>query len=298
MKKSVEAKKQSEEMERSLSERVLEVDRSSKRKRRVPFSSVVAVFMGIVALGLLLYPSASQWWNSFLHARAIAELNEVASVGPEAKLEKARESARDYNRRLVSSGDNSGYLSELNSSNDGIMGRIKIPSINVDLPIFHTSSDEVLRKGAGHMEETTLPVGGESTHAAITAHRGLAESTLFTNLDKVEVGDQFVLEVSGEVFVYEVRSTRIVKPDETEWLAISPGEDLVTLITCDPLGINTERILVTGERVTPVPVEVLEESNMPSDQPGFPWWAVIFVGGTALIIFGVNFAFRPKRQKR
>lgn len=241
-------------------------------KTKMNIQILLAIVMGVVALGLALYAPAAQWWNSLLHSRAVAELNEATVIGPEERLAQIRSDAYEYNAKFLASGDNSDYMEQLNPVGNGIMGRIKIPVINVDLPIYHTSSDPVLRRGAGHMEDTTLPVGGTATHAAITAHRGLAESKLFTDLDKVDVGDHFVLEVSGDVLTYEVNTVRIVKPDETDWLLVDPDQDLVTLITCDPLGINTERMLVTGHRILPTPIAHVESANSPSSQPGFPWW--------------------------
>lgn len=269
---------------------------SQKTSKSFNPSMVLATFMAIVALGLVLYAPAVQWWNSYLQAKAISELNDVVDIGPETKLLAEREAAYEYNKRLLSSRDNSDYMQQLNSLGNGLMGRVKIDKINVDLPIYHTSSDEVLRKGAGHMEETTLPVGGKSTHAAITAHRGLAESKLFTDLDKVGVGDRFVLEVSGDVLTYEVETVRIVKPDETNWLVTDKDRDLVTLITCDPLGINTERMLVTGHRIDPTPITDLNNAGETSDQPGFPWWILLLVVGLCVIYVIIKFASKPKQQ--
>ena len=217
----------------------------------------------------------------------------MADTGLEERLLQLREDAHEYNKKLLSSGDNSDYMSQLNLTSSGVMGRIKIPVIDVDLPIYHTSSDTVLRMGAGHMEETTLPVGGKATHAAITAHRGLAESVLFTHLDQVGVGDRFTLEVAGEVLTYEVDTVRIVAPTETDWLLVDPDRDLVTLITCDPLGINTGRMLVTGERVIPTPVEDIEGAMQRSDQPRFPWWLVAAVAGVLVLGGLARWARKP-----
>lgn len=284
----------SDTKEASLSPKQGEGASAPKKKSFQP-TTLLAVIMGVVALGLALYAPAAQWWNSLLHARAVAELNEATAIGPEERLRKIREEAYAYNTKFLSSGDNSDYMEQLNPIGNDIMGRVKIPVIDVDLPIYHTSSDAVLRKGAGHMEETTLPVGGKATHAAVTAHRGLAESRLFTDLDKVGLGDRFTLEVAGDVLTYEVETVRIVKPTETDWLLVDPERDLVTLITCDPLGINTERMLVTGYRIFPTPIADLENANAPSDQPGIPWWMLAAVAG--LIAIGGLVVWSKRGQK-
>lgn len=252
----------------------------------------------LAALGLVLYPSASQWWNSLLHARELNKLSQVVAIGPEARLEAIRANAQDFNDRLYAGLDTSDYLEQLDPNYDSVMGRILIPKIGVDLPIFHTSSDEVLLRGAGHLENTGLPIGGIGNHPAITAHRGLATSKLFTDLDKIDVGDRFTLEVLGEPLVYEVFDTRIVKPTETEWLKVDPEKDLVTLITCDPLGINTERMLVTGERVSPTPQNAIDEVGASSDQPGFPYFLVYLgLGMISVGSFSYWYFFRVPKSK-
>lgn len=259
-----------------------------------------AVFLAVAALTIGTYPFAAQWWNSVLQSRVIRANNDAVVVGPQERLDQIRNDAEQYNRRLALEGDTAGYMSQLNPGGDGVMGRIKIDKINVDLPIYHTSSDAALRKGAGHMIETSLPVGGAGSHAAITAHRGLAQSVLFTNLDKVQVGDQFVLEILGEPQVYEVFMTRIVAADETDWLLYDNDRDLVTLITCNPLGINTERMLVTGERVSPTPQEALDDVGAGPKVPGFPWFMVIFGAGLVLIAATARATFvrlKPKSPR-
>lgn len=256
----------------------------------------LVVAFGVPALCMVLYGPFSQWWNDLLHAQVISQLNDAVAVGPEERLEKVRHSAVQYNSRFMASRDNSDYLDQLDPFGTGAMGRIKIEKINVDLPIYHTSSDAVLRKGAGHMEETTLPVGGVGTHAAITAHRGLAESKLFTDLDQVDIGDTFTLEILGEPLVYQVEAVRIVDPTETSWLVPDPMKDQVTLITCDPLGINSERMLVTGSRIDPTPVQAYRDVGAESDLPGFPMWIVYGLVGLSLIGFMVWSGSRPRRS--
>src|SRR5690606_28125561 len=162
------------------------------------------------------------------------------------------------------------------------MARIKIPAIDADLPIFHGTSDSVLQQGIGHLEGSSLPVGGVGTHSVLTGHRGLATSTLFTHLDLMEGGDTFTIETLGEVLSYRVATIKVVQPDETESLYPQAGKDLVTLITCTPLGINSERILVTGERVLPTPHADAVSAAQPPAAP-FPWWAVQLGGGVVVV---------------
>ncbi|WP_372457104.1 class C sortase [Microbacterium allomyrinae] len=181
----------------------------------------------------------------------------------------------------------------LRADETGLMARIKIPSIGVDLPISHGTSDATLAKGVGHLEGTALPVGGASTHSVLTGHRGLADAELFTNLDRVVVGDTFTIETFGEVLTYEVTETQVVSPDQTETLYPQRGVDLVTLVTCTPLGINTHRILVTGERILPTPVRDLDAAGQRPDIPGFPWWALGASG--AVVVAGAYVWFSARR---
>lgn len=171
------------------------------------------------------------------------------------------------------------YNAILRTDESGLMARLRIPAIDVDLPVYHGTSDATLLQGAGHLEGTSLPVGGPGTRSVITAHRGLANATMFTNLDRVKIGDTFTIEVFGKVLAYKVRETKVVEPTETESLRSVPGKDLVTLVTCTPLGINTHRILVTAERIEPTPAKDLANAHATSDLPRFPWWAVWFSAG-------------------
>ncbi|MFT3942630.1 MAG: class C sortase [Ancrocorticia sp.] len=264
--------------------------------RQSTWSVYAFCFLALVALTLFLYPPGMQWWNSYINAKELAKMVQMVEAGPPERLQKILKAAEAYNEQLKIGARPDDYMEQLDPSGDGQIGRVKIASIDVDLPIYHTASHEVLRKGAGHMPETSLPVGGIGTHAAITAHRGLAESLLFTHLDKVGLEDTFSLEVAGRVLVYKVFDIKIVKPEESDWLKKDDSRDLVTLITCDPLGINTERMLVTGERIIPTPERDLEDANKKSNQPHFPWWLVEWLGGAALIVsFGRYLIVRDRR---
>lgn len=268
---------------------------------RLPVSSLLIAVVSLLGVALLLYPMAASWFSAVDQAREIDRLTQgVTDLGAETLRTRLAE-AREYNASLPGAGaavaagerlpladdrrraDTERYASLLRGDADGLMARIRIPAIDLDLPVYHGTSDEVLEHGVGHLEGTALPVGGESTHSVLTGHRGLASAELFSRLDQVDVGDTFTIEVFGEVLTYRVLDTQVVEPEDTESLLVQPGEDLVTLVTCTPLGINTHRILVTGERVIPTPRSDLDAAGDSPDIPGFPWWAVI-AGGTVLAV--------------
>lgn len=273
---------------------------STRRWRR---PSPVVLLVSILAFAgvlLLLLPSIATWYSQREYSAEIQGLNQAAGSGDEAARQAGLEAARSYNEQLtgaavVAAGaripeavgsDASGeYERLLAADTTGLMARVKIPKVNVDLPIYHGTSDDTLEQGVGHLKGTALPVGGETTHSVLTAHRGLAKAELFDNLDQVRTGDTFTVEVWGEVLTYRVRETRVVKPNETQSLYPVMGEDLVTLVTCTPLGINTHRILVTGERVTPTPIGDLNAAGADPTVPGFPVWA-LGLGGALLGIGG------------
>lgn len=221
------------------------------------FSTVILILVFLIGLSLLLYPSLSNYWNSFHASRAVASYSEEVANLDEEEYRKMLEAAKEYNRTLLGRG-NRYTLSEeqkkeyndlLNVGGIGIMGYIEIESLGVSLPIYHGTDDAVLQIGVGHLDWTSLPVGGEGTHCVISGHRGLPSAKLFTNLDKMSVGDTFVLRVLDEVLTYEVDQILIVEPYDTEALQIEQGKDLCTLVTCTPYGINTHRLLVRGHRV-------------------------------------------------
>lgn len=250
---------------------------------------------GAIALAAGLYPSAATWISSYNQSLVIR--NAATSMGDtEPAPTHQLEQARAYNAALVAgvrldaggnvpvvaanaAGTTLVYDQMLVAADDGLMARIRIPSIGVDLPVFHGTSERTLLRGAGHLEGTHLPVGGEGTRAVITAHRGLAEAAMFTALDRVTAGDVFTVEVFGEPLVYRVRDVQVIDPADSATLIPEPGRDLVTLITCTPLGINSHRIVVTGERITPTPPDALAAAGDTPEGPGFPWWAVILLAG-------------------
>ncbi|MDD6200602.1 MAG: class C sortase [Firmicutes bacterium] len=227
-----------------------------KRKKH-NFTTILLVLILLIGLSLLLYPSVSDYWNSFHQSRAIAQYSEqVANLDAE-RCEALLQAAADYNASLLgrsnhyllSDTQQAQYEALLNISGTGVMGYIEIPEINCSLPIYHGVSNAVLQIAAGHLEWTSLPVGGESTHCVLSGHRGLPSAKLFTNLDKLEIGDLFMLRVLDEVLTYEIDQILIVEPQETAALEIVEGADYCTLVTCTPYGINTHRLLVRGHRV-------------------------------------------------
>ena len=220
-------------------------------------STVMLILVFFLGLSLVLYPSVSDYWNSLHQSRAIATYAEEVSGLDTGRYEQLWAEAVDYNRTLRDR-DNAFLLSEtqkaaydglLNVGGNGVMGYIEIPTIGVSLPIYHGTDEGVLQIAVGHIEWTSLPVGVESSHCVISGHRGLPSAKLFTNLDKLVVGDTFLFRVLDETLTYEVDQILIVEPQEVSALTIREGEDLCTLVTCTPYGINTHRLLVRGHRV-------------------------------------------------
>ena len=219
--------------------------------------TILLVLIFLLGLSLLLYPAVSDYWNSKHQTRAIAVYSEEVSGLDEDQYQALWEAAAAYNASLLER-DNAYLLTEeqkaayeqlLNVSGLGIMGYIEIPSIDCSLPIYHGTEESVLQIAIGHLEWTSLPVGGESTHCVLSGHRGLPSAKLFTNLDKLTEGDVFMLRVLDEVLTYEVDQILIVEPNDLEALQIEEGADYCTLVTCTPYGINTHRLLVRGHRI-------------------------------------------------
>lgn len=237
---------------------------------------IVIAVLFLAGLSVLLYPFVANQWNSYRQSRLMSSYEEgVAEKEAAGQIDYEAEwaAAKAYNDNLMpmilpdsfavaeASDRDEAYMACLNINGDEVMGIVEIPKIDVELPIYHTTDEEVLQIGAGHLEGSSLPVGGESTHAVISAHRGLPSATLFTDLDKLEEGDHFLLHILDDTLAYEVDAINVVEPDETELLSVVEGEDLVTLLTCTPYGVNTQRLLVRGHRVPYVPEEVAEEAS-------------------------------------
>ena len=221
------------------------------------FSTVILILVFLVGLSLLLYPSVSDYWNSFHQSRAIASYAEqVANIDNDIYAQ-LWEDARAYNQTLVgkenrfqiTDEERETYESLLNVGGNGIIGYIEIAKIGCSLPIYHGTDEGVLQIAVGHIEGTSLPTGGESTHCVVSGHRGLPSAKLFSNLDQLAVGDVFLLRVLDETLTYQVDQILVVEPEDMEPLAIFPGEDYCTLVTCTPYGINSHRLLVRGTRI-------------------------------------------------
>ncbi|MCD8321763.1 MAG: class C sortase [Oscillospiraceae bacterium] len=233
-----------------------EKTKPTRKKGRA--GTIILILVFLIGLGILLYPSVSEWWNSRVQSRAVAVYDEAVAAMSETDYTAYWEAAEAYNETLFEIGSASAiantdlvdeeYWDLLDVGGTGIMGYITIEKINVELPIYHGTSASVLSAGAGHLEGTSLPVGGASTHTVISAHRGLPSALLFTNLDQLEVGDTFTITVLDQVLTYEVDQISIVLPSEIENLYIEEGQDYCTLMTCTPYGINTHRLLVRGVR--------------------------------------------------
>ena len=219
-------------------------------------SNIILILIFLVGLSVMLYPTVSDYVNQKNQSRAVASYSEEVENLSDVDYQAYFDAADDYNRRLAETPDAfyrpeevNGYADTLDVSGTGIMGYITIPKIGVELPVYHGTSDGVLQVAAGHLEGSSLPVGGAGTHAVISAHRGLPSAKLFTTLDELEVGDTFTITVLDRVLTYEVDQISIVLPTETDLLQPVEGKDYVTLMTCTPYGINTHRLLVRGKRI-------------------------------------------------
>ena len=216
----------------------------------------------LIGISILLYPAFSDYWNSKTQTRAIVNYESVLEYLEPEDYSAIFQQAYDYNKQLCESEINpllyperfSGYWDTLNMMDFGMIGYLKIDRIGVELPIYHGTSSEVLSYGVGHLEGSSLPVGGESTHSVMSAHRGLPSAKLFTDLDRVELGDTFQITVLDQILTYQVDQIKIIFPNEIEELQIVEGKDYCTLFTCTPYGINTHRLLVRGIRI-----ETIEE---------------------------------------
>ena len=218
---------------------------------------LIGFLIVLAGVGLVSYPTVSNWWNELHSSRAMRDYSATVTEFDAVDVERMKQEARDYNDRLLEKPDQFSmndelereYRGVLDVTGTGIMGYINIPKLDVKLPIYHGVDDTVLSTAVGHMEGSSMPVGGESTHVLLSGHRGLPSAKLFTHLDRLDVGDVFYLTVLDDTYTYRVDQVKTVLPEEVENLYIVEGRDLVTLITCTPYGVNTHRLLVRGERM-------------------------------------------------
>lgn len=224
---------------------------------RKHLSTILIMLIFLTGLSLLLYPSVSDYINSKNQSRAITEYADSVSKLTEEEHKKMWQRAVEYNEELashetnwkLSDSERKTYEDTLNVNNNGMMGYIEIPKIKATLPIYHGTDEGVLQRNVGHLQGSSLPIGGENSHCVLSGHRGLPSAKLFSELDKLSEGDQFMLSVLGDTLTYEVDQILIVLPDEMDALQIEKGKDLCTLVTCTPYGVNSHRLLVRGHRV-------------------------------------------------
>lgn len=242
--------------------------------------------MIILGTGLLTagYPTIADAWNRMHQTRAIDMYYEETASADALDVQKEYETALEYNRNLYESYstgayvvDTESYNETLSLSDNGVMGVIEIPSIDVCLPIFHGTDPEDLANGVGHVEGTSLPVGGDNTHAVLSGHTGLPSAKLFSDLYKIEEGDHFDLMVCNQTLTYEVESIKTVLPDQTSEFAIEPGRDLCTLVTCTPYGINTHRLLIKGSRYFYSEEQIQEKTPLRSEYGVIILISLIFI---------------------
>ena len=274
------------------------------KKKNNNWTTVFLVLLLLAGVSLLLYPSLSDYWNSMHQTRAIASYAETVSQLDTAQYDEMWKAVQDYNRSLaqretafaLTDEQKAAYESLLDVSGLGVMGYIEIPEIDCSLPIYHGTEESVLQVAVGHLEWSSLPVGGEGTHCVLSGHRGLPSAKLFTNLDKLAVGDTFLLRVLDEVLTYEVDQILIVEPEQVDALGIVPGEDYCTLVTCTPYGINTHRLLVRGHRVENTPEAA--RMHVTADATQFDPLLVAPVLAIPVLLLLLIILLLPKRQSK
>lgn len=245
---------------------------------------ILAAVLFLLALGLTLYPMISNYYNQRHQSQIQTAYREVLEQTDTAELKRIREQAAAYNAAITPGAAeeaysqeailtaSNNYVNQLNVGGSGIMGYIDIPKIHVDLPIYHGTGTDSLNRGTGHLLGSSLPVGGDSTHTIITGHSGMASQKMFTDLEQLHEGDVFYLRVLDEVLAYEVKAVHTVLPHDTTYLGIVPGQDLCTLVTCTPIGINTHRLLVQGSRIPYEPVQEVEDTVLSPEQKVVSHW--------------------------
>ena len=266
----------------------------------------VAVVAFIIALGITLYPMISTWYNERHQAEVHIHYQEKVEQVDNTKLIEAKELAVAYNQTILPGAQDEDsfsneallnaiedYAGLLNLAGDGIMGYVEIPKIGVTLPIFHGTNNSSLERGVGHLLGSSLPVGGESTHSVLTAHSGMASQKMFSDLDRMKIGDVFYLDVLGERLAYQVDQIKTVLPYDTTYLQTEIGSDLCTLVTCTPFGVNTHRLLVRGTRIPYEEAEVIVEEKLETEEPVKSTWEQqylqgIIIGVSAVVILGLG----------
>lgn len=267
-------------------------------------STIIIALIFLAGLGFLLYPTVSNLWNRAHQSRAIATYTKQVEKLDDSQNKEMLKAARKYNKSLLkksdhwklSKKDKKKYESLLDVSGTGIMGYIEIPKIDCSLPIYHGTDEGALQIAIGHLEGSSLPVGGKSTHCVLSGHRGLPSARLFTDLDQMEEGDVFVLNVLGRKLAYEVDQIKVVLPDEMSDLEIVQGKDLCTLVTCTPYGINTHRLLVRGHRTKYIEETVVRVQKEAEKKETGIW--LLAGGGTVFLIIIIIVVVKRRRKRR
>lgn len=266
-------------------------------------STIIIALIFLAGLGFLLYPTVSNLWNRAHQSRAIATYTKQVEKLDDSQNKEMLKAARKYNKSLLKKSDHwklskkgkKKYESLLDVSGTGIMGYIEVPKIDCSLPIYHGTDEGALQIAIGHLEGSSLPVGGKSTHCVLSGHRGLPSARLFTDLDQMEEGDVFVLNVLGRKLAYEVDQIKVVLPDEMSDLEIVQGKDLCTLVTCTPYGINTHRLLVRGHRTKYIEETVVRVQKEAEKKETGIW---LLAGGGAVFLIIIIIVVVKRRRKR
>ena len=278
--------------------------------------TICAAVLFLMALGLTLYPPISNYVNQKYASEIQTAYQELIQQTDDSVLQEAKQRAIAYNlattpgtadayseEALLSAAEN--YNDQLNIAGNGIMGYVEIPKIQVNLPIYHGTDAEVLDRGVGHLLGSSLPVGGENTHTILSGHSGMASQKMFTDLEQLVPGDVFYLNVLNETLAYQVTEINIVLPYETDLLGIVPGEDLCTLVTCTPYGINTHRLLVRGSRISYEETAALKEETASTEPAASTWetkylqgvlWGVVVALGASIVILAGTRIYRKARK--
>ena len=284
-----------------------QIGKPSKKNHSL-VSTILVTFVLLIGLSLLLYPTVADYINSLDYKKDIEDYRqEVRQLDDSARREMLA-AAEDFNRRLLANATRIGELDAaqrgeyeklLDLSGSGMMGYVEIEKVQIYLPIYHGTSESVLQAGVGHIEGSSLPVGGKGTHVILSGHTGLPSSKLFSNIDQLEIGDTFELHVWGETLTYQVESTAVLLPEEAEKQEIDPERDLCTLMTCTPYGVNSHRLLITGARIQTPDTEYsgndAKEKEIPAPVPPVLW--IVGVGLALILITAAVFAVHKRHKE-
>lgn len=274
---------------------------------------MVAIILFLLALGLTLYPVISNYVNQKYASQIQTEYQEIVEQADDGEIQAVKEKAHAYNLALVPGATDAysqegllaaaeDYDAQLNIAGNGIMGYIEIPKINVNLPIYHGTENDSLERGIGHLLGSSLPVGGEHTHTILSGHSGMATQKMFTDLEQLALGDVFYLRVLDETLAYQVTEINTVLPHDTSLLGIVSGEDLCTLVTCTPYGVNTHRLLVRGSRIPYEEAELVEmeaaqeKSAASSWEQHYLWGLGIGLGAATLAAMAILLVIRIRKR--